>query len=133
MIEYEYESPDDDAKRESSDDAKREIGGRGKRRAVLLEGQNDVWTIHHYDHEVQEALDEEAAKQANIVAIHPITQERLTHQNVVSFVEARFELLYRTDNTLTIEWFVKKLNQAGGKSDQAVVNLLFKDDIDEDL
>ena len=115
MVVFE-DAEDAGGKRESGTE-----GGRGKRRAVLLQEDRDVWTIHESDQQAAEAAAALAASEAEIVAIHPLTQEQLTHNQVVDLVHVRINMI----EGMTVERFVSELNAAGGDTDQAVMDLLF--------
>jgi len=93
---------------------------RGKRRAVLLEGDTDVWTIAHCDQETED----KATAGEEFVAIHPKTKEQLTHSNMVEFVQMRLHL-----NGWTEQQFLAWLKQIGAKTDQNVMDVLFPTEV----
>jgi len=118
MVEFFEDAEDASGKRESETE-----GGRAKRRAVvLLQDDRDVWTIQASDQQAAEAADEIAASEAKIVAIHPRTQERLTHKDVVDLAL----LCIKNNPGMTVQSFEAYLERVGATTDQAVMNLLYR-------
>ena len=117
MLEFFFEDAEDaGGKRESGTD-----GGRGKRRAVLMQDDRDVWTIQESDQQAAEAANAIAASEREIVAIHPRTQERLTHNQVVEFGL----LCIKNNPGMTVQSFEAYLKEKNATTDQDVMNLLF--------
>lgn len=65
----------------------------GKRRAVLLAGDTSIWAERVETIVAEEGSDE-------LVAVHPLTQESLTHQEVVELAQVHAANLNISDQQL---------------------------------
>lgn len=90
----------------------------GKRRAVLMEGRTDVWAIDHVSDGTLAALGE--MNSDIVVAIHPITKEKLTHNDVIELVETK-----SFNNNLSLAEGIEQLKGLGATDHQSAMNILF--------
>jgi len=89
-----------------------------KCRAVLLAGEKQVWGVDHVATETLTALDE--VNSEAIVAVHPITQEHLTHTQVMDLVTSQ-----AYNNKMSPAQAVEELNKMGATNHQSAMNILF--------
>jgi len=89
-----------------------------KHRAVLLAGEKQVWGVDHVTTATLSALDE--VNSEVIVAVHPITQEQLTHSEVMELVTSK-----AYNNKMTLAQGVEELNKMGATDHQSAMNILF--------
>jgi len=89
-----------------------------KRRAVLMAGEKQVWGVDHVANSTLAALDE--VNSETIVAVHPITQEHLTHTQVMDLVTSK-----AYNNKMSPAQAVEELNKLGATDHQSAMNILF--------
>jgi len=89
-----------------------------KCRAVLLAGEKHVWGVDFVATEILTALDE--VNSETIIAVHPITQEHLTHTQVMDLVTSK-----AYNNKMSPAQAVKELNKLGATDHQSAMNILF--------